>query len=91
MDKKLPFFPHVINATLLFALAFNLIYFLHEAALVLAGAAWGNEPVLYHNNMSYLNMARPEQVLAFAFGPLAVLGGGLGCWIALALLKRASY
>ncbi len=91
MEKKLPFFPHVINAALLYALAFNLIYFLHEAALVLAGAAWGNEPILYHNNMSYLNMARPEQVLAFAFGPLAVLIAGCVCWLALALHKRASH
>lgn len=91
MNKKLPFFPHVINAALLYALAFNLIYFLHEVALVLAGAAMGNAPILYHNSMSYLNMARPEQVLAFAFGPLAVLVVGGACWLALALRKRASH
>lgn len=91
MDKRLPFFPHVINSTLIYTLAFNLIYFVHEAALVLAGAAWGNEPVLYHNNMSYFNMTRPEQVLAFAFGPLSVLVIGMLCWLAFVKFKRVSH
>jgi len=88
MDKQSPTLIHIINASLLFALAFNLTYFLHELGLALAGAYWGNTPVLYHNNMSYLNMARPEQILAFAFGPLAVLCAGLLCWGALGFLQR---
>lgn len=91
MDKRFPRIIHVINSSLLFALGFNLIYFLNELALVLAGAYWGNAPVLYHNTMSYLSMSRPEQELAFAFGPLAVFVAGVLGWIALRYLPRAPH
>ncbi len=36
-------------------------------------------------------MTRPEQVLAFAFGPLAVLGVGMICWLAVLLLKPTAH
>jgi len=65
------------NLTVLFALAFNMIYFIHELALVVAGAWLGNDPILFHNNMHYLNMSQPTQNLAFAAGPVAVLLAGL--------------
>ncbi len=69
----------ILNLAILYALAFNLIYFIHELGLVIAGAWMGNDPVLFHNNMHYLNTSNPSLVLAFGAGPLAVFIVGLIC------------
>jgi len=69
----------ILNLAVLYALAFNLIYFIHELGLVVAGAWMENDPVLFHNNMNYLNTSHPSFVLAYAGGPLAVLIVGLLC------------
>ena len=67
----------ILNAAIFFALTFNIIYFLHELALVVAGAGLGNDPILLHNNMHFLNLTQPAQNLAFAAGPVAALLAGL--------------
>jgi tetratricopeptide (TPR) repeat protein len=77
MSAKVSSRLRLCNLTVLFALAFNLIYFIHELALVVAGAWLGNDPILFHNNMHYLNMPQPTQNLAFAAGPVAVFVAGL--------------
>ncbi|MGH7456165.1 MAG: hypothetical protein ACRENG_32725, partial [bacterium] len=69
----------ILNGTILFALAFNSIYFMHELALVVAGAWLGNDPILFHNNMNFMNLSQPLQNLAFAAGPVAVFIVGLLC------------
>lgn len=69
----------ILNGTILFALAFNIIYFIHELVLVVAGAWLGNDPILFHNNMHFMNMQQPSQNLAFAAGPVAVFSVGLIC------------
>ncbi len=69
----------ILNGTILFALAFNIIYFVHELALVVAGAWLGNDPILFHNSMNFINLSQPSQNLAFAAGPVAAFIVGLIC------------
>ena len=77
MNAKALSWSRLLNETVLFALAFNLIYFIHELALVVAGAWLGNDPILFHNNMHFTNMSLPMQNLAFTAGPVAVFVAGL--------------
>lgn len=69
----------ILNGTILFALAFNIIYFMHELGLVVAGAWLGNDPILFHNNMHFMDLSQPLQNLAFSAGPAAVFILGLIC------------
>lgn len=77
MNAKASSWLRLLNLTVLFALAFNLVYFIHELALVVAGAWLDNDPILFHNNMHFTNMVLPTQNLAFAAGPMAVFVAGL--------------
>lgn len=69
----------ILNGTILSALAFNIIYFIHELGLVVAGAWLGNDPILFHNSVNFMNLSQPAQNLAFAAGPVAVFIVGLIC------------
>jgi len=74
-----------ITSALLFALAFNLIFFVQELFLVLPKALTpGLRPILFHNNHTWTG----ENPLASLFqgtGALAIFITGLGCAL---LLKR---
>jgi len=82
MSAKVSSWLRLLNLTVLFAVTFNLVYFIHESALVVAGAWLGNDPVLFHNNMHFTNLTTPTQSLAFAAGPVAVFMAG---WLSLVL------
>ena len=48
-----PFWPVVINSAVLYALAFNLIFFIQELFLTLGKRWLGLKAVLYHNNHNW--------------------------------------
>jgi hypothetical protein len=68
---------------MLAALAFNLIFFLQELALVLPKAATpGLAPILYHNNHDWTGANRLAELLQ-GTGALAILAAGLAALLAL--------
>lgn len=65
------------NSTLAFALAFNLLFLVHEIGLVVGARLLGaEEAMLFHNNMSF-RMTDDVQNLAFGIGSVAVALVGL--------------
>jgi hypothetical protein len=52
MDAKISSLRRIFNCTILFAVAFNVTYFIHELAMVV-GAHWlGNDPILFTTTCS---------------------------------------
>lgn len=90
MNAKASLWFRLLNLTVFFALAFNLIYFIHELGLVVAGAWLGNDPILFHNNMHFTNMSTPTQNLAFVAGPVAVFIAGLLGLVIYLLVQRSN-
>jgi len=90
MNAKVSSWLRLFNLTVLFALAFNVIYFIHELALVVAGAWLENDPILFHNNMHFTNISLPTQNLAFAAGPVAVFIAGLLGLILYLLIRQSN-
>ncbi len=66
----------VINSAVLYALAYNLTFFLQELFLVIPKAVYGLQPILYHNNHRWLG-SDPIENLLQGFGTLAILISGL--------------
>ena len=52
-EEKQAYFAALINSAVMFALAFNLIFFFQELFLVLGKKALGLTAYLYHNNHSW--------------------------------------
>jgi hypothetical protein len=68
----------MINSAVLYALAFNLIFFLQELFLVLGKKALGLEAFLYHNNHNWAG-EHPMTLLMQGSGALAIFLIGLIC------------
>jgi hypothetical protein len=69
----------VINSAVLYALAYNLTFFLQELFLVIPKAIYGLQPTLYHNNHNW-RVSDPFADLLQGSGALAILISGLVCW-----------
>ena len=70
-DKKWNVVPTIINSSVLYALAYNIIYFIQELFLAL-GKKWiGLKAYLYHNNHSWLG-EDPRDDLMQGLGALAI-------------------
>jgi penicillin V acylase-like amidase (Ntn superfamily) len=65
----------VINSAVVYALAYNLTFFLQELFLVIPKAIYGLQPILYHNNHRWLG-SDPIENLLQGSGALAVLISG---------------
>jgi hypothetical protein len=70
----------MINSAVLYALAFNLIFFLQELFLVLGKKALGLKAFLYHNNHNWVG-EHPIALLMQGSGALAIFLIGLLCLI----------
>jgi len=66
----------VINSAVVYALAYNLTFFLQELFLVIPKAVYGLQPILYHNNHRWLG-SDPIENLLQGSGALAILISGL--------------
>lgn len=68
----------MINSAVLYALAFNLIFFLQELFLVLGKKALGLKAFLYHNDHNWVG-EHPMTLLMQGSGALAIFSIGLIC------------
>ena len=68
--------PRIINSAVLYALAYNLIFFLQEFFLVLPKAVLNLKPTLFHNNHNWL-VSHPAEDLLQGSGALTILIIGL--------------
>ena len=85
-----PMWPLLVNSTLAYALAFNLIFFLQELFLVLPKAFTpGLRPTLYHNNHTWTG-DHPLGALWQGTGVLAIITAGCICLAVLPPLRGRS-
>ncbi|MBK3520059.1 hypothetical protein [Carboxylicivirga marina] len=78
--KGIVAFTSLINSAVLYALAYNLVFFLQELFLVLGKKALGLEAYLYHNNHTWEG-EHPLMSLMQGSGALAIFLIGLICLI----------
>jgi len=82
--------PLIINSAVLYALSFNLIFFIQELFLALGKKWLGLKAFLYHNNHSWEG-SHPMERLAQGYGALAILITGMICWFIARRMKRSSH
>jgi hypothetical protein len=70
--------PLIINSAVLYALAFNLIFFIQELFLALGKRWLGLKAVLYHNNHNWEG-SHPMDALAQGYGATAIFITGVIC------------
>ena len=80
VPKNIVNYTTMINSAVLYALAFNLIFFLQELFLVLGKKALGLEAFLYHNNHNWVG-EHPMTLLMQGSGALAIFLIGLICLV----------
>jgi hypothetical protein len=68
----------IINSAVLYALAFNIIFFIQELFLALGKRCLGLEATLYHNNHNWEG-THPMESLAQGYGAAAIFITGLIC------------
>ena len=78
VSKKSSYHTVLINSAVLYAIAFNVIFFLQELFLVLGKKAIGLKAYLYHNNHSW-DGENPMASLMQGSGALAIFIVGLVC------------
>jgi len=78
--KDISNYTTMINSAVLYALAFNLIFFLQELFLVLGKKALGLKAFLYHNNHNWVG-EHPMTLLMQGSGALAIFLIGLLCLV----------
>ena len=78
--KDIANYTTMINSAVLYALAFNLIFFLQELFLVLGKKALGLKAFLYHNNHNWVG-EHPMTLLMQGSGALAIFLIGLICLV----------
>ena len=83
-----PTFPLVINSAILYALAFNLIFFIQELFLALGKRWLGLKAVLYHNNHNWYG-EHPMDDLAQGSGAAAIFVTGIICMIIARMMKQS--
>lgn len=79
-DDKKPAGILIINSAVLYALAFNIIFFIQELFLTLGKRWLGLEATLYHNNHNWEG-THPMESLAQGYGAAAIFVTGLLCLI----------
>jgi len=85
-----PAFVLTINSAVLYALAFNIIFFIQELFLALGKRWLGLKAVLYHNNHNWYG-EHPMDDLAQAYGAVAILTTGIICLIIARALKDSKH
>jgi hypothetical protein len=88
--EKVSQWPLIINSAVLYALAFNIIFFIQELFLALGKKWLGLKAFLYHNNHNWEG-EHPMQGLAQGYGAIAILITGLICLLIAAKMKKSSH
>ncbi|MEI9809652.1 MAG: hypothetical protein WDO16_18315, partial [Bacteroidota bacterium] len=82
--------PLIINSSVLYALAFNLIFFIQELFLALGKKWLGLKAYLYHNNHSWEGH-HPMQDLAQGYGATAIFITGVICLLIARRIKLSAH
>lgn len=80
--------PLIINSAVLYALAFNLIFFIQELFLTLGKKWLGLKAFLYHNNHDWEG-SHPMERLAQGYGAVAILITGIICLVIARRMKTS--
>ena len=82
--------PLIINSAVLYALAFNLIFFFQELFLALGKRWLGLKAYLYHNNHNW-DGTHPMERLAQGYGAVAILVTAIVCLIIARRIRRSTH
>ena len=85
-----PAFSLVINSAVLYALAFNIIFFIQELFLALGKRWLGLKAVLYHNNHNWYG-EHPMDDLAQGYGAASIFITGIICLIMARMIKGSKH
>ncbi len=80
----------IINSAVLYALAFNIIFFIQELFLALGKRWLGLKAILYHNNHNWEG-THPMESLAQGYGAVAILVTGLICLLLANRTRQSSH
>jgi len=80
----------ILNSAVLYALAFNIIFFIQELFLALGKRWLGLKAMLYHNNHNWEG-SHPMESLAQGYGAAAIFITGLICLFIANKTKRSSH
>jgi len=85
-----PSFAIIINSAVLYALAFNVIFFIQELFLALGKRWLGLKAVLYHNNHNWYG-EHPQDDLAQGYGAVAIFITGIICLVVARTIKDSKH
>jgi len=89
-EKKTFPLPLIINSAVLYALAFNLIFFIQELFLALGKKWLGLKAYLYHNNHNWEG-SHPMEGLAQGYGAAAIFITGVICLLIARRIKLSPH
>lgn len=89
LKKESPW-PRIINSAVLYALAFNIIFFIQELFLALGKRWLGLKAFLYHNNHNWEG-EHPMEGLAQGYGAVAILVTGIICLVIARGMRRSAH
>lgn len=89
-EKTGSFWSLVINSAVLYALAFNLIFFIQELFLALGKRWLGLKAYLYHNNHNWEG-SHPMDSLAQGYGAVAIFITGVLCLLIARRIKFSTH
>lgn len=85
-----PGFALILNSAILYALAFNIIFFIQELFLALGKRWLGLKAVLYHNNHNWYG-SHPMEGLAQGYGAFAIFITAIICLIIARTMKDSRH
>ena len=89
-EKKGSPLPLIINSSVLYALAFNIIFFIQELFLALGKKRLGLKAYLYHNNHNWEG-SHPMDDLAQGYGAVAIFITGVICLFIARRIRRSAH
>jgi hypothetical protein len=89
-EKKGSSWPLIINSAVLYALAFNIIFFIQELFLALGKKWLGLKAYLYHNNHNWEG-SHPMDALAQGYGAAAIFITGVICLFIARRIKLSTH
>ena len=90
VENQYSYLPVIINSAVLYALAFNIIFFIQELFLALGKRWLGLKAYLYHNNHNWKG-EHPMESLAQGYGAVAILFTGIICLVVARNMKRYTH
>jgi hypothetical protein len=90
LEKPVSSWPLIINSAILYALAFNIIFFIQELFLALGKKWLGLKAYLYHNNHNWEG-SHPMDDLAQGYGAAAIFITGVICLFIARRIKLSTH